>query len=94
MRAAAGRTVDLHLSAQGGDAIGQASEPASVRAGSSHSVVAYVDVQLLILNPRRDGSASRARMFGEVRQRFCDDEVRVRLDLGTESVSGHLDANG
>ena len=72
----------------------EASETASVRAGSSHSVVANVDVQLLVLNPCRDGSASSARMLGEVRQRFCDDEVRVRLDLGTEPVSGHLDANG
>src|ERR1700760_5162243 len=74
--AAVGRALYAELAVEGGEPVCQPEEPAAVGPGASDAVVAHVDRERAVLDPRRHLGASGVGVFGDVGGRFGDDEVR------------------
>src|SRR4051794_26379996 len=83
--AAGERALDPEFAVEGGEPVRQPDEAAAgVGQGASDAVVAYLDSNGGVLDPRRHLGASGASVFGDVGERLGDDEVRGRLDRGRE----------
>jgi hypothetical protein len=54
--------------------------------GSADAIVSHLDMELVEVDSRADCRGSGVRVLDDVRERFGDDKVRARLDLGYEPL--------
>jgi hypothetical protein len=87
--AAVGRAVDAEFAVEGGEPVRQPDETAPVRPGASHAIVLHLDPERAVLDPRRYLGVSGVSVFGDVGERFGDDEV-FEMAVATSSVKAAI----
>ncbi len=89
-----GGALDPEAPVERGEPVPEALEAAAVRAGAADAVVAHLDPQRPVLDPRGDRGARGAGVLGDVGERLGDDEVGGRLDRRRQPVDRHVDLDG
>ena len=85
--------LNVQLTPEGDDPIGQPTKPASVRTSAPNSIVLHLQRQRAVHDLDTDLGALGAGMLGDVRQRFGDDEVGGGLDRCREPLTRHIDVD-